>query len=387
MPFIHQIETMVPPTAYPQHELGSLMMERCNDKKTKRYIKAAHDESGILTRYSVLTDFQPSAAKPRLFRHADGSVRKDASTGERNAVFIEEAKRLVPKIAKQTLANCKGIRKEEITHVISVSCTGCFNPGPDLLVVDALGLSPGVQRYQLGFMGCYAALPALRMANQFCEADPNAVALVVCIELCTLHMQDKDDLDTVLANSLFADGLAAALISAKKPAAGTRAFEFSHFASNLAPEGVHDMAWNIGERGFEIVLSKYVSRILGAGILKIVEQAFAGSGHSPGEIRKWAIHPGGRAILDKIEGSLGLQPAQIEASRNTLARFGNMSSATVLFVLAELLKSRDLQDGEAICAMAFGPGLTIETSLLRAVFAPQYNHQARTLTTVTSHSS
>lgn len=375
MPTIHHIETMVPETGYPQNELGRLMMERTDDEKTKRFIKAAHDESGIDTRYSVLSDLKPGGDKPRLFRKADGSLRKDASTGERNTVFIEEATKLVPEIARRALANCKSFTKKDITHVITVSCTGCFNPGPDLLVVDALGLSPSVQRYQLGFMGCYAAMPALRMANQFCEADPEAVVLVVCIELCTLHMQDKDDLDTVLANSLFADGLAAALISAKPPAPGQRGLEMRHFASNLAPEGAKDMAWDIGDRGFEIVLSKYVSRILGAGIRNIVEYAFAGSGSLPDEIRKWAIHPGGRAILDKIESSLGLRPNQIEASRNTLAKFGNMSSATILFVLAELLDDPDLHDGGLVCAMAFGPGLTIETSILHAVTSPARSHR------------
>ncbi len=365
MSYIHHIETMVPDTGYSQNELGRLMMERCDDPKTKRFIKAAHDESGIEMRYSALSDLKPNTTSPRLFRHANGSIRKDASTGERNAVFIEEARKLIPEISRRALANCSHIDKDDITHVITVSCTGCFNPGPDLLVVDALGLSSGVQRYQLGFMGCYAAMPALRMAKQFCEADPSAVVLVATIELCTLHMQDKEDIDSVVANSLFSDGLAVALISAKPPEAGKRGLAMKHFASNLAPEGVKDMAWEIGDHGFDIVLSKYVSRILGAGIREIVECAFADSGYLPDDIRKWAIHPGGRAILDKIESGLGLEAEQLEASRTTLARYGNMSSTTILFVLADLLGNQDLEDRDAICAMAFGPGLAIESSILR----------------------
>jgi predicted naringenin-chalcone synthase len=234
-------------------------------------------------------------------------------------------------------------------------------------VIDSLGLSPGVQRYQLGFMGCYAAIPALRMADQFCRADPSAVVLVVCIELCTIHMQNREYLDSVVANSVFADGLAAVLVSGRPPVTGDRGFEMSHFASGIAREGAGDMAWDIGDHGFNIVLSKYVAKIIGAGIREIIDDAFIDSGRSPADIRTWAVHPGGRAILDKVESSLGLQAKQIEASRATFSRFGNMSSATILFVLAEILRNPDFRDGDSICAMAFGPGLTIETSILDAL--------------------
>ena len=363
MAFIHHIETLVPKWSYAQSELCERMLERMINERTKRFIRKAYAESGIETRHSVLSDFQQESASPRLYRHPDGSM-KSASTGERNAVYVEEAKRLIPQIALRTLENCPGISAAEITHVITVSCTGFFNPGPDLLLIDCLGLSPSVQRYQLGFMGCYAALPALRMADQFCCADPSAVVMIVCIELCTIHMQDKDDIDSVVANSVFSDGLAAVLVSSKMP---TRGFDISHFASSLAPEGVNDMAWDIGDHGFNIILSKYVSRIIGAGIRGIIDDAFAKSGLSPDDIRTWAVHPGGRAILDKVESSLGLLPEQIESSRATLSSYGNMSSATILFVLAEILRDPRTRNGENICAMAFGPGLTIETSILHAV--------------------
>lgn len=366
MPYISHIETLVPEPVYTQREVCDLMLRRATNGKTKRYIKKVYAESGIETRHSVLSDFNEGSTDPKLYRHADGTL-KEASTGERNKVYVEEAKRLIPEIARKTLANCKGIDAEDITHVITVSCTGFFNPGPDLLVIDALDLSPSVQRYQLGFMGCYAAIPALRMADQFCRADPSAVVLVLCIELCTLHMQDRESLDSVVANSVFADGLAAAVVTNQRPTSGGRGFGISHFSSGIAREGVNDMAWDIGDHGFNIVLSKYVSRIIGAGIKGIIGDAFAGSGQLPSDIRTWAVHPGGRAILDKVETSLELRPDQIEASRATLARFGNMSSATILFVLSEILRGGEIRDGDSICAMAFGPGLTIETSILDAV--------------------
>lgn len=366
MAFIRHLETLVPDPCYSQSFACEIMIDRSGTDRAKRYIKKVYSESGIATRHSVLTDFKDETTPPRLFRQADGSFR-EPSTGERNAVYVEEARRLIPEIARRTVANCPGISAEEITHVITVSCTGFFNPGPDLLVIDALDLAPSVQRYHLGFMGCYAAFPALKMAEQFCQADPSAVVLVVCLELCSLHMQSRDDLDSIVANSVFADGAAAAVISAKPPAKGERGYSLSRFASSLAREGASDMAWDIGDEGFNIVLSKYVARIIGAGIKDIVDDVFSGSGRAVADIRKWAIHPGGRAILDKIGTSLELQPDQIEASRATLARYGNMSSATILFVLAEILGNHATQDGDSICAMAFGPGLTIETAILDAV--------------------
>tara|TARA_R110002096_G_scaffold119826_1_gene259634 strand:+ start:1573 stop:2523 length:951 start_codon:yes stop_codon:yes gene_type:complete len=314
----------------------------------------------------VISDCKKEEKEPRLFLHADGSFR-EPSTGERNAIYVDEVKKLVPELARRTLANCPGVSASEISHVVTVSCTGFFNPGPDLLVIDALDLPSTVQRFQLGFMGCYGAFPALKMAEQFCAADPSAVVMVVCIELCSIHMQAREDLDSIVANSVFADGAAAAIVSSTPPAEGARGFSISRFASSLVREGANDMAWDIGDHGFNIVLSKYVSRIIGDGIKNIIDEVFSESGMSPDDIRKWAIHPGGRAILDRVEKSLGLQPEQVVASRATLSKYGNMSSATILFVLNEIIMNLDTKDGESVCAMAFGPGLTIETAFLHAV--------------------
>jgi predicted naringenin-chalcone synthase len=364
--YIRHIETLVPTHAYSQDEIRDVLVGRAQSERSRRYIKKALSESGIANRHSVISDFKAGEDEPRLFRGADGSFR-EPSTGERNAVYVEEGRLLVPEIARRALANCSGISANEITHVVTVSCTGFFNPGPDLLVIEALDLPSTVQRFHLGFMGCYAAFPALRMAEQFCKADPSAVVMVVCIELCTIHMQTKEDLDSIVANTVFADGAAAAIVSAKPPGDGERCFGISHFASSLVREGADDMAWDIGDHGFNIVLSKYVSRIIGAGIRSIVDGVFSASGLSPDQIRKWAIHPGGRAILDKVESSLELQQEQVEDSRAVLSKYGNMSSATVLFVLNQIIRDPKTKDGDLVCAMAFGPGLTIETSILHAV--------------------
>ncbi len=368
MAYIRHLETFVTEISYPQEVASEILSSRSESDRTRRYIRKVYAESGIKKRHSVVPDFLQNGQGPGLFVSEDGSA-KEPSTGERNDVYVREARKLIPEVARKAVANCEGIEASEITHVITVSCTGFFNPGPDLLVIDALDLSPKVQRYHLGFMGCYAAFPALKMASQFCDLDESATVLVVCLELCSIHLQNKDDLDSIVANSVFADGVAAALVSSRPPSSGQRAFKVNQFACNLAREGIEDMAWDIGDHGFNIVLSKYVARIIGAGIQGLIEEVFSGSELKAEDITRWAVHPGGRAILDKIETSLELTPDQIEASREVLSTFGNMSSATVLFVLASILANETTKDGDTVCAMAFGPGLTIETGVFDAVVA------------------
>lgn len=364
--FIRHIETLVPEISYPQDVAAAILGGRSGSERTRRYIRKVYGESGIKKRHAVVPDFLTGTTGPGLFFDADGSA-KEPTTGERNAVYIREARKLIPEIARRAVAGCEGIEAREITHVVTVSCTGFFNPGPDLLVIEALDLAPTVQRYHLGFMGCYAAFPALKMAAQFCDLDASANVLIVCLELCSLHLQNKDDLDTIVANSVFADGAAAVVVSAKPPPGGRHGFEVNRFACNLATEGAGDMAWDIGDHGFNLVLSKYVARIIAAGIEGLIDEVFAGSELTPAEIAHWAVHPGGRAILDKVSQSLHLDPGQIEASREVLAQFGNMSSATVLFVLREILHDPRTKSGDAVCAMAFGPGLTVETGVFAVV--------------------
>jgi predicted naringenin-chalcone synthase len=365
MSYIRHIETLVPEVSYPQTLAGEVLSERSASDKTKRYIKKVYAASGIEKRHSIVTDFLPGC-ETGLFVESDGSV-KEPTTGERNAAYVAAAKEMVPEIARRAMDHCPGISSWDITHVITVSCTGFFNPGPDLLVIDALDLSPKVERYHLGFMGCYAAFPALKMASQFCALDESATVLIVCLELCSIHLQNKDDLDSIVANSVFADGAAAAVVSSRPPEAGERGFSIEHFGCNLAREGIDDMAWDIGDHGFNIVLSKYVARIIGAGIKGLMDEVLSGSDLSPDDIVHWAVHPGGRAIVDKVESGLELQADQVRASRETLSSFGNMSSATILFVLLAIMNDEKTNDGDSVCAMAFGPGLTIETSILNAV--------------------
>lgn len=362
---LHRIETLVPPHASRQEDLAARLGQWAADPAQARRIRHVFQRTGIRHRHSVIPDFiRPEVAE--LFRCGTDGVPVQPGTQARNRVFGRHAGRMAVELARRSLDGAAGLLPADVTHVITVSCTGFVNPGPDWQIVTELGMNEGVQRYHLGFMGCYAALPALRLATQICSADPGAVVLVVCIELCSLHMQMAADDDTLLANALFADGAAAALVSCRPPEPGRPTLVLSEFASALAPEGQHDMAWEIGDRGFNLVLSSYVPAVIETNVGRVVADLLATHGLNTADIDDWAVHPGGRSILDKVEGAFGLAAHQMEASRAILRDYGNMSSATVLFVLDALLRQHSSAP-RTIAAMAFGPGLTIECALLELV--------------------
>jgi len=356
--YLHAIATATPEHAYAQEAVGLWMQELASDDRQRRLLKALYRASGINSRHTVIPEFGRD-----FFGRDNHGALIEPGTGARNAIYTREAKQLGLKAGRRLLEQLPEIAPGDITHVVTASCTGFFNPGLDYFLVRDLGLPAATERYHLGFMGCYAAFPALRMAAQFCQANPRANVLVLCLELCSLHIQLGDREDQLLANALFADGAAAALVSARPPAAGRPALQLERFATALVPEGEADMTWSIGDRGFNIALSSYVPKILGANIAGVVDGLLAAAGHPRGEIDSWAIHPGGKSILDQIERSLALRPDQLAPSRRVLRDFGNMSSATILFVLRDLLADPD-GAGRRICSMAFGPGLTVELALL-----------------------
>ncbi len=366
--WIHRIETILPRFSFSQEAAGAKMQEWAPDERTRRIIRALYRQSGIQRRHSVVTTFD-SEGPDGFFQPGPGGALQGPGTAARNDVFARESRRLSVELARRTLESCPGVRPADVTHVVTVSCTGFYNPGPDYYIVKELGIPQSAERYHLGFMGCYAALPALRMAAQFCAANPDALVLVVCLELCTLHLQLKPEEDNLLANSLFADGAAAAIVSARAPAPGESAYRIGDFHSALVISGEQDMTWRIGDRGFDIALSSYVPKIIGANLREFIEPSLARSGLAPGDVITWAVHPGGKSIIDQVQASLGLRPEQVRSSREVLRDYGNMSSATILFVLREILRQPSGGTGENVCAVAFGPGLTIEMALLQAVRA------------------
>ncbi len=362
--YIHCLETLLPPHCYAQKDIAAMLQKNIvrGDRRKEKIIHQLFARSGIEQRHSVVADLLPDSPSGIFFDRETGALLCP-STGERNALYTESARGMFTDIAREILAK-SGFAPSELTHLITVSCTGFFQPGPDFAILEALGLHAGVERYHLGFMGCYAAFPALRMAKAFCESNPDAVVLVVCLELCTLHVQWTAAPDDLLAGAVFADGASAALVSARIPSGP--ALRLDAFASAIAPAGEADMAWTIGDTGFRMRLSTYIPEIIQTNLSDALAPLLSRARLTQEQITHWAIHPGGRAILDRVESGLGLPKETLGASREVLRTCGNMSSATILFVLKEL-QARGLNAGETVLPMSFGPGLTIETGLLTVV--------------------
>src|SRR5690606_16711978 len=207
-------------------------------------------------------------------------------------------------------------------HLVLVSCTGMYAPGLELEIIHEMGINETVERYAIHFMGCYAAFNALKLADRICDSDPDANVLIVSVELCTLHFQKEYNETNLLSNAIFGDGAAAALVC--KAGSG---IEIKGYQSHILKDGEDDMAWHIGDFGFEMKLSKYIPALLERGIShfrKKLEEKFEVS-----KIRYFAIHPGGIQILKKVEESFGILPQQNKHAHDILRKFGNMSSATI----------------------------------------------------------
>ena len=367
--WIHRLDTLLPEFSFTQEQAMAKMQEWARDDRERRMVRAVYRHSGIERRHSVLRCYDGEGEDAFFRRDADGTLR-GPGTAARNDIFSAESRAMSVALARKVIGNCPGIAASDVTHVVTVSCTGFYNPGPDYYIVRELGMADGTQRYHLGFMGCYAAFPALRMAAQFCAADPSAVVLVMCLELCSLHIRLYGSEDNLLANSLFADGAGAAIVSAREPPPGAPAYRLDGFRSALVPDGEQDMTWRIGDQGFDIALSSYVPKLIGSNIRELACPALAAVGMSLSDIDTWAVHPGGKSIIDQVQRTLGLSDEQVHISREVLRRYGNVSSATILFVLEEILKDSSGKRGERVCAVAFGPGLTVEMAILDAIFAP-----------------
>nr|MCU0338862.1 type III polyketide synthase [Spirosomataceae bacterium] len=251
---------------------------------------------------------------------------------------------------------------------------GMYAPGLDIELVEALELPYQTQRTSINFMGCYGAFNGLKMAHAIVKAEPTAKVLLVCIELCTLHFQKKNDENYLLSNALFADGAAAVLIESTPRGMALEMSQFycdllpqgKQFYCDLLPQGKQDMAWNVGDFGFEMVLSSYIPKLVKGGLGQLLTRL---QSHATlPKIDFYAIHPGGRAILEAAEKQLHLSPDDNRYAYDVLREYGNMSSCTVLFVLQRLLAERTPTDhGKHVFSCAFGPGLTLETGVFRIV--------------------
>jgi predicted naringenin-chalcone synthase len=367
---IRGVGTSVPQNYILQEDFLTRMLQRSWSAKESRYLSRLLADSGIEKRHVVLSLDGTGSIEYK------GLPFEKATTSARNKVFAVEVVPLVLEAAREACKESK-IDPSEITHVIAASCTGFTNPGFDHELIKALNLSKNVHRYFLGFMGCYAAFPALELADSICLSDTSAVVLCVCAEICSLHFQPEAGFDALLAASLFADGAAAVIVSGGDFSGQKLGIVDYH--SCVMPDSEDQMAWSIGDEGFNLLLSPYVSRIIGSNIEEFLPSKWLGEQQSELAVKKpkeWVVHPGGKSILDRVESSLGFTRDTLSTSRQILNKYGNMSSATVIFVLQLLLSNQkkatslnsnvaNFSSGDTLCMMGFGPGLTVKSMLLQ----------------------
>lgn len=325
----------------------------------RRKIALLYERSGIETRYAVIPDYSV-AVDEREFYPKTLDMEPFPSLEQRMDLFHKHATDL----SISAISDCIGkyIDPAEVTWLITVSCTGLSAPGLDISIMQKLNLSPSIKRSSVNFMGCYAAIHALKMADNICRASENEKVLIVCTELCTIHFQKACDMDSIASGLLFADGAAAALVTGNS--FSNDGADIDNFYSEVALQGQEDMAWNLSGRGFLMRLSSYIPQLLQSGITPLLRNALEAGGHSRESITHWAIHPGGKKILETIEKELKLTRDDLKISFDVLKKYGNMSSPTILFVLKEMFEQLGGKSNK-IFAAAFGPGLTMETLILK----------------------
>lgn len=355
--------TAVPDVLVRQHEAQKVAESLCCETAEQTtFVPAIYAGSGITNRYMCLgrpvvddilngTRFSRS---PYLPTGMPGE--KGPTTRQRMQVYETEAPPLALRSCAEALA-AAGTVPDQITHLVTVSCTGFAAPGFDIALINELGLSPSLHRTHVGFMGCHGALNGLRVASAFAASDPAARVLVCSVELCSVHYHYGWDPPKVVANALFADGSGAMVGAADD---GPNSWRLTASGSCLIPEAADAMTWTIGDHGFGMTLSKKIPEVVAARLRPWLDNWLAAHGHAVARIKSWAVHPGGPKILDAVAATLGLPPDAVWASREVLAEYGNMSSATVLFILKRLRERR--APGPCV-ALGFGPGLNIEVAL------------------------
>lgn len=343
-------------TAVPENDIHSQFVDfaanMLQDRRARSIFERLAARSDIHHRYSCLhvNRGQGGESTDAWRFYGSGSF---PTTAQRMKLFEQCA----PVLARKALDRLHVSEEErrKIRHVLVTCCTGFYAPGLDFDIINHLALPDSTERVMIGFMGCYAAINALKMARHIVRSDPDSMALVVNLELCSLHFHETQDLNEVISFLLFSDGCSAALVGAD-----ARGFEMESFAATRIENTSDLITWRVGDLGFDMFLS---GQVPGQIAKAMKEKKGAITGDVPVDL--WAIHPGGRAILDAVENGLELAPEELQTSRRVLSCFGNMSSATVMFVMEKLMSSA--KSGQRGCAISFGPGMTAETMRFNAV--------------------
>lgn len=351
---IVSIGTAVPAHCHPQQEILHFMQNvYALNEVDKRKLRFLYQQSGIEQRYSVISDYSKPVNEWKFYPQSE-NLEPFPSLEQRMTVYHKHA----PLLSVDAIRNClQHEQKKNITHLITVSCTGMSAPGLDLQVMELMDLKKDIFHTSVNFMGCYAAMHALKLADVICKADAKANVLIVSTELCTLHFQREPTTDNITSSLLFGDGSAAALIVSDESDA--EGLTIDNFYCEVIPKGKRDMAWELSSSGFLMTLSGYVPDLVEESFNEITSRALAKQDLSKEDISHWCIHPGGKRILEAVHKSLEFSNGQLQHSYSVLNKFGNLSSASILYVLKEILEEK--QKIPKLFAAAFGPGLTVET--------------------------
>jgi len=353
--YLNEIGMAVPVNECQQEFLDALPSWITDDAVVDK-LRAIAKRSGIEHRHTVLPRVIGPEASGAFY-----AIGNFPGTARRMEVYRREAPALALEAVRALEAHAVEIAT--VTHLVITSCTGFYAPGLDVDLIRLLDLPRSVHRTIIGFMGCYAGITGLRTANDIVRADPEARVLVINLELCSLHLQQDAPIDRLVASLLFSDGCAASLVSARP-----EGFRLDSFTSHLSLEDADKMEWLIEDQGFAMKLDAYIPDRI-RDYLSRDTDAFAGVLRDPRSL--WAVHPGGRAVLDAVRGAFALTPEQIAPSRRVLAHYGNMSSASIMFVFEELLRHTPRNERRSGAAIAFGPGLTLKA--MEFTFTPPVN--------------
>ncbi len=361
---IRGIGTHVPEHAILQAEAAELAISFAEPGGGReRTLRALFRMSGLKKRHSVLLETTSGelAAKQTFYPPTRGPDDHGPATSLRMARYEVEAPPLAAGAARSALADA-GMTPSEITHLVTVSCTGFFAPGLDATLVNILGLFRGVERTHVGFMGCHGAMNGLRVGASHTESKPEARVLVCSVELCSLHLAYGWDPGDMVANALFGDGAAAVVGTPSSASDGPDSWNVTANGTFLLPDSGDAMSWRIGDNGFRMTLSPSVPNLIQAHLEEWLRGWLVDNGLALEEVASWAVHPGGPRILNAVEEALGLESSATAVPRAVLSEFGNMSSATILFILERMRAARAPRP---LVALAFGPGLVVEAVLIR----------------------
>jgi predicted naringenin-chalcone synthase len=354
---IVSIATSVPEYQYSQADIVDFIAHNYKlEEAEKRKLSFLYNTSGTQFRYAVIEDLKNKTVNTNFYNSSTSP-----SLEERMKMYNKHAAPLCSKTIKECIKD--KITTIEITHLITVSCTGMSAPGLDLQIVKQMNLPSTINRTSINFMGCYAAIHALKMADGIIASNEKANVVIVCLEFCSLHFQYENTIDNIRASMLFGDGCGALLV--QKNNSPTKGFVLQNFYSQIAIKGEKDMAWELSGSGFLMKLTSYVTDLIEEDFEQLVSNALAQNNLQQEDITHWCIHPGGKKILEAIEKSLSISKIDLEHSYSVLKNYGNMSSPTVLFVLQQILQQLNAPvTNNKIFGAAFGPGLTMETFLV-----------------------